>query len=118
MKKLLTLTSVFVLIAAAATELATSAGLHAPATLGLGNAFLTFTVATFALIVLADYGRKPRTLSLRLRPAAALRRPSIAAAHHHVYAIRRGAEAARLARVPSRITYFPRRTHVRCERAA
>jgi hypothetical protein len=118
MKKLLTLTSVFVLVAAAGSELATSAGLHAPATLGVGDAFLALTVAIFALIVLADYGPKPRPIALRLQPTATLRRPSIAAAHHHVYAIRRGAEAARLARVSSRMAYFPRRTHIRWERAA
>lgn len=119
MKKALTFSSLFVLGGYAMIELANSLGAQLPDELSLGNAFAAFAGILFVAIMLADYGPKVRPIPLpvRVRRFSQPPRISIAAAHHHVYAIRRGAEAARLG-VPSRVVVFPRNTPTRCRRAA
>lgn len=104
----------------AAVELARSVGVSLPVWLNLGNAFLAFTVVTTALVVTADYGPKSRPIALPapVRRMKSLRPHSIAAAHHHLYAIRRGAEAARLSAPPMCVTVYPRNNVAHWKRAA
>lgn len=119
MKHTLLLSSLAILGSYVSVELARASGIQVPATLNAGNAFVAFVVVVGALIVLADYGRKLPALRTAPVTVATARTPgrSIAAAHHHVYAIRRGTQAARLAH-PSRVVVFPRQTSTRLRRVA
>ncbi|ACB76321.1 hypothetical protein [Opitutus terrae] len=117
MKKLLSLSALFVLAGYAVVDLAKFSGAALPSVLNAGNAFVLFATLGFALLLHADYGRKVRPIPLPVR-AKLPRWHSVAVAQRHVYAIRRGVEAARLAPAPSRVVVFPRRVSSRHERAA
>ncbi len=120
MKKLLTLSSLLIVGGYAAVELARDAGVRLPAAFTPVNALIAFTLVSLSLIALADYGPKSRAIAVRApaRREGPKRLHSIAAAHHHVHAIRRGAEAARLASISPAVVCFPRRRSVRLQRAA
>jgi hypothetical protein len=110
MKNTLALSSLVIFAAVASAELVRAAGLQAPSLLNFSNGILAFSAVLLMQLLLADYGAKVRPIALpRSRPLArSLRRPSMASAYHHVYAVRRGTETARLA-TPNRAVTFPRR---------
>lgn len=120
MKTHLILSSLLILAGYAAIELAKSAGVSLPDALNVGNAVIAFTVVSLALVVLADYGPKVRPIPVvfRTRRIAVPCRRSVAVAHHHLYAIRRGAEAARLAAAPARVAVYPKNNVASWKRAA
>lgn len=124
MKSHLALSSLLVITGYAVVDVARYAGVSLPTFLNAQNALSAFVLLSLALVVLSDYGRKVRPIALpartwtphvrrHLRPAHG----SIAAAQRHIYAIRRGSEAARLAPAP-KIVIFPRNLSARQDRAA
>jgi hypothetical protein len=113
MKNALTLFSLGLFAAIASAELARSAGFQAPHILSISNGVIALSVVLLLKLLLADYGAKARPVALPVsrRSTDALRRGSIASAYHHIYAVRRGVEAARLA-TPNRVVVFPRRAPI------
>lgn len=119
MKNALTLSSLVLVAAITIAELVRSAGLQAPHVLGIGQAALAFSALVLTQLMLADYGAKARPIALpgSRRFPHARRLGSTASAYHHVYAVRRGIEAARLAS-PNRVVVSPRRTPLHSRTAA
>jgi hypothetical protein len=122
MKMFLHLSSLIIAGGYAAAELAETMGAHLPTLINIENALIAFICVLTAAILTADYARRAGTLSKPANaPAAATasatRRPLVGA-RRRVRAIRRGAEAARLATPPSKVTVFPKRRSVECDRAA
>lgn len=119
MKNILSRSALLVLSGYVLADAARSLGLYVPDALNLGSAFLAYVGVMSALLLVADYGPKARPVKLPVFTRNTQQhRPSVAAAYRHVYAIRRGAEAARLAKAPGRIVIFPHNTPARRQRAA
>ncbi|MBS0633720.1 MAG: hypothetical protein JSS11_17560 [Verrucomicrobia bacterium] len=114
MKKVFTLSALLLVGITAAAEFAASAGLAVPAVINAQNLLIAFVVGLTALIVVTDYAPR-RTLAL---PDCGTPAPRTAGLRRQGYSIRRGAEAARLAPPPSRVTLLPKPVAAGLDRAA
>lgn len=114
MKKVLTLSALVLVGITAAAELAATAGLAVPAVINTQNLLIAFVVGLTALIVATDYAPR-RMLAL---PASTTPAQRTAGLRRSGYSIRRGAEAARLAPPPARVTLFPKSAAAGLDRAA
>ncbi len=114
MKKILTLSSLALVGIYAAAEFAAAAGLAVPAVINAQNLLIAFVVGLTSLIIVTDYApRKTLALPVRSTPSA-----RSSAARRQGYSIRRGAEAARLATPPARVTILSKSAVASCARAA
>jgi hypothetical protein len=119
MKNLLTLSSLIITGGYIAAEIAESAGVSLPAAINAENALIAFTVVFAALTLFSDYAPKaPRATAARALAVRAARTGNTASVRRQGYAIRRGAEAARLANPPARVVLFPKTPATCCDHAA